>query len=312
NDRAIGRETMSSLAKRYGAKAAVNSGYFVTTGPYSGASAGAYLWNGEVVSNGRNRTVLLLCAEQNGVEKIDTDIVNFEGKITTSKGLSHAVTGVNRPRGANDLIVYRPMLGPTTLTDRDGVEAIVDARGRVVKVEDGAGNTEIPRDGYVISASGAAADWLRSKVSQGSAIQLDLQLKPSRPDTCKATDIVGGGPLLVRNGKAMPSQENLAHEAKRHPRTAAGYTRRGTILFVTVDGRQSSSAGMRIDELAQELVSLGAVEAVNLDGGGSTTMLVNGRIRNSPSDGVERPVSDGLLVLTGGEHRRGFSQSSKH
>ena len=109
---------------------------------------------------------------------------------------------------------------------------------------------------------------------------------------------MGGGPRLVRNGRVAVGQEGFGHAAPRHPRTAVAVTRRGTILFVTVDGRQASSVGMRLGELAEELVAMGAVEAINLDGGGSTTMVVRDRVRNSPSDGAERPVSDGILVFS--------------
>jgi hypothetical protein len=113
----------------------------------------------------------------------------------------------------------------------------------------------------------------------------------------------------VRGGKVQVRPEKFAHQQARHPRTAVAVTARGTLLFVTLDGRQARSKGMRLDELARELVALGATEAVNLDGGGSTTMVVNGVVRNSPADGYERAVSDALLIFSvAGAERLAFLQ----
>ncbi|NWF85385.1 MAG: phosphodiester glycosidase family protein [Bryobacteraceae bacterium] len=115
---------------------------------------------------------------------------------------------------------------------------------------------------------------------------------------CKATDITGAGPSLIKAGKAAPAAEGLAHEIPRHPRTAVARTSEGRYLFVVVDGRQPASAGMTLAELASELSSMGAVEALNLDGGGSTTLVAGGQVRNNPSDGKERPVGDAILVFS--------------
>jgi exopolysaccharide biosynthesis protein len=129
-------------------------------------------------------------------------------------------------------------------------------------------------------------------------VDLDRNPAPAQPSGCQPEDIVGAGPRLVRGGRVEVTEEAFRNAATRHPRTAFAVTRRATLLLVTVDGRQASSIGLRLDELAAELVKLGAVEALNLDGGGSTTMIVRGAIRNSPSDGRERPVGDGILVFS--------------
>jgi exopolysaccharide biosynthesis protein len=85
----------------------------------------------------------------------------------------------------------------------------------------------------------------------------------------------------------------------RHPRTAVGVRAEGSLVFVTVDGRQpKKSVGMTVDELAGLMLELGCVDAINLDGGGSTTMVVKGRVVNNSSDTTgERPVSDALLIF---------------
>lgn len=115
-------------------------------------------------------------------------------------------------------------------------------------------------------------------------------------------DSVGGLPMLVRDGQVVAPNCSTSF-CKRNPRTGVGLRADGTILLVTVDGRQPKySVGMSLVEFANELVRLGAVQAMNLDGGGSTTMVVNGRVINRPSDaGGERGVSTAILVLPGAD-----------
>lgn len=115
---------------------------------------------------------------------------------------------------------------------------------------------------------------------------------------CAPQDIVGGGPRLVTGGRVDLGTDTMGNEGIRAPRTAVALTQRGTYLFVTLDGRQALSAGLRAEEFAAELVALGATRAVALDGGASTTMVVDDTVRNSPSDGAERQVSDAVLVCS--------------
>ncbi len=300
HDRAIGRETVSAMAGRYGATAAVNGGYFLTAGPYAGGSSGVYLANGEVMgapAGKTPRTALVYCAEPGDVERLEFEAVGFAGHVRSSTGGAIAVTGLHRARGPEDLIVYRSAMGERTLTGAAGVEARVDAQGLVLALEDGTGNALIPRDGYVLSGSGAGAEWLRVHAQTGLRIALELELKAA---ACAPADITGGGPRLVRAGRVEVGAEGFAHEKVRHPRTAVAVTVDGKLLFVTLDGRQASSAGMTLRELAEALVELGAKEAMNLDGGGSTTMVTRDVLRNSPSDGAERPVSDAILIYSVG------------
>jgi hypothetical protein len=108
-----------------------------------------------------------------------------------------------------------------------------------------------------------------------------------------------GHPMLVRDGRVVvPPHGPLS--LYRHPRTGVGLTRYGSALFVTVDGRRASAAGMTLREFAIFLRALGAIWAVNLDGGASTTMVVRGKVTNSPSDPFgERPVLYTVLLTVG-------------
>jgi exopolysaccharide biosynthesis protein len=140
-----------------------------------------------------------------------------------------------------------------------------------------------------------------------TAISL-LPAEPNEPNEAaqwnQAGSIVGGGPLLLDEGRRVenPEVESISRVffLSRHPRTGVGIRADGTLLFVTVDGRQPlKSVGMSLPELTDLFVELGAVSALNLDGGGSTAMVVRDRVVNSPSDPTgERPSADAILIFS--------------
>jgi phosphodiester glycosidase len=104
-------------------------------------------------------------------------------------------------------------------------------------------------------------------------------------------------PMLVRDGQTVPSSPGALRE--RHPRTGLGLTEDGSAMFVTVDGRRASAVGMTLQEFAAFMQSMGAVWAINLDGGASTTMVVRGAVANSPSDpNGERRVRTAVVILS--------------
>ncbi len=162
-----------------------------------------------------------------------------------------------------------------------------------------AGGVPIPPGGAVLVARGAQTTFLGAEAPVGSQVTVRLTLTPSWAGIAEA---IGGGPLLVRNGKAVfRANELFATDAlaARAPRTAVGQLEDGRIVLVAVDGRRPGySIGMTSFELALALQHLGAVQASGLDGGGSTTMAFDGSLLNRPSDpGGERSVSDALMLL---------------
>jgi exopolysaccharide biosynthesis protein len=303
-DEAVGLETVSSLATRYGALAAVNSGYFRTTGTYRGDSIGIEVLNGKLLSEPNNMRAAAGLIEKGGTQELIFGQMKFDGQVRGGVRSKHTISGLNRPRADNELIVFTPEFHRTTLTDPNGLELIV-RRGRVVERRDLKGSSAIPADGFVISTSGAARDWALANLRVGARIQLQLNLAPVETEMStqwkQATSIIGGGPQLVKNGQVEIT--NAAEKilpsfvSDRHPRTAIAKLKSGQLLLVTVDGRQAESLGMSLNMLADLLVEFGAVEAINLDGGGSTTMVIRNKLVNKPSDATgERPVSDALLV----------------
>lgn len=125
------------------------------------------------------------------------------------------------------------------------------------------------------------------------------------PDRGRMRTVVGGWPRLIREGKRNAEYADILEGTRpgfssgRHPRTAIGFNRDSTkLIAITVDGRRESDSGMSLVELADALLSLGAYEAMAFDGGGSTTMVVEGNVVNRPSDTKgERPVGSGLLFV---------------
>jgi hypothetical protein len=301
-DEGVGTESVSSMAARHGALAAVNGGYFRTTGLYRGEPAGLLELSGRVLSEPSRKRPGLAVADVARVARAAVVAVDFRAAVVGESGATRAVDGVNRPRGEGELILFTPEFHRTTLTEPGGVEAVV-VEGLVVALFDGEGSREIPANGYVISASGKAGQWLRNEVRAGMRFELKTSVTTT-PDPDFAPEfVIGGGPILVRDGQPAATWDPGTYDAgfleKRHPRTAAGVRADGTVVLVTVDGRHpASSVGMTIPEMSSLMIELGCVEALNLDGGGSTTMVVKGKVVNNPSDvSGERPVSDGLLVF---------------
>ena len=200
-------------------------------------------------------------------------------------------------KGAIDVVV----------TDLPSVVPNADLGGQILEIRRG-GGTAIPQGGAVLQAIGFWADRLRDQSAPGLAITLHLMLKPWWEDV---SDAIGGGPLLVKDGQPVPSAGEAFTSSQLHPRnprTAVGQLADGRILLVAVDGRSGGSAGVRISQLARQLVRLGAVTAMALDAGGSTTMAFDGALLNQPSEGAERPLGDALMLWYYGA----FAREARH
>ena len=141
-DEAVGLETVSSLAARYGALAAVNSGYFRATGTYRGDSVGIEVLNGKLLSESNNVRAAAGLIERDGKQELIFGHIKFAGQIIAGQA-KHAIDGLNRPRVDNELIIFTPEFHRTTLTDQNGLELIV-RRERIVERRDLKGSSPIP------------------------------------------------------------------------------------------------------------------------------------------------------------------------
>lgn len=308
-DAAIGTEKTSSIATRHGAFAAINAGFFrLDNSIFVGDPAGLLMINNSLLSESLNgRTALMIANTTNGTN-VEIARANVNNTLTI-KGKDYNIE-TNRERGKDDIVIYTPMFHRTTLTDSFGTEFVI-LRDRVKQILDLAGNTEIPCDGYVISASGSKRSELSAILKRG--VKLRLSLHHSSPTETiperifgQSEDMVGGIPQLVKDGKAdVTWQEEKSSKSfveTRHPRTAVAKLKDRKFLMITVDGRSESSGGIGLYDLANYLLELGATDAMNLDGGGSTTMFLDGKVVNHPSDKEgERKVSDAILVFPRGK-----------
>jgi exopolysaccharide biosynthesis protein len=305
-DEGVGLETVSSMAARYRAVAAINGGYFRSNGTYRGESLGLLLLEGKLLSEPYNDRAELGLTNAGSTTHVVFGHLKFSGQLSVGQ-TKHAVQGLNRPPSPNELIIFTSEFHRTSLTNPDGIEVVV-RRNRVVTVRDLQGSSEIPPDGYIISAVGSAREWLKNHVRKGVKVVFSWHLESiTRGDDAKwqrAYSILGAGPQLIKEGKVAitDKEEKMAptFRSDRHPRTAIARLESGKLLLLTVDGRQPGiSMGLSLDMLAELLLEFGAVEAINLDGGGSTTMVVHDKVVNRPSDQTgERPVSDAILVFS--------------
>jgi hypothetical protein len=305
-DGALGLETTRSLAARRGAAAAINGGYYRMEGSFRGDSLGVLKIDGRLLSEpdrGRGSVGFWRAA---GRTRAVFGRLGFRGEVAFADGGSLPIDGVNRPAGAREIVALTPELSAATAPSSAGLWVLVED-GRVVARRSAGDPPEIPAGGFVLALGAEAARQHQDRLTVGAFVSLELALPPLLPDADeewrRATSMLGGGPLLLWQGRRM---EDHAAESisrvfflARHPRTAVGVRRDGTLLFLVVDGRRpTTSVGMSLPELTELLLELGAVSALNLDGGGSSTMVVGGETVNHPSDGgFERPNADALLLF---------------
>ena len=214
--------------------------------------------------------------------------------------------------------LYTPRFGATTPHDPSGdstrvaIEAPLTAAGArgdtLLFVRHGAlvftTGSAIPPDGAVLAAHGARAAAVKA-LAEGDTVRVLLSTLPRLLGYGPPRVLVGGWPRLLQDGvivarDAATLEGTISRNAEaRHPRTAIGYAKNSrTLWLVTVDGRSAASVGMTLVELAEVMRTLGAWEALNFDGGGSTTMVIDGTVVNTPTDASgERPVGNALLLV---------------
>jgi hypothetical protein len=214
----------------------------------------------------------------------------------------------------DDLVLFTPAFA-AALPAGAGVQAVLDASGTVVSVGDRGGR--VPAGGSVLQGIGSAADWLAAHAKRGQHVDVSEKVTDTAGHPVRIgprDSIVSAAPTLVKDGRVSidaategtVDPEDLsfgyAWADTRQPRTMAGTDARGRLILVTVDGRRAGgSEGFTLQEAAEFMRFLGAVQALNLDGGGSTAMAVGGTLVNHTSDATgERPVGDTVQVLPGG------------
>lgn len=305
----MGLETVDAIAASHKAVAAVNAGFFNTR---NGDPATVLKIAGQFVSDATlTRGVVIVNSPARGATTLGFDQVGAKQELRFKNGGRDFVVpidGVDTTRAIGKLMLYTPMYNADSDTSPTGTEWVVSGKPlKVTSVRKNAGSTPIPKDGFVLSFGGIdlpkPLERLTAK-TQVSVYTNWVSLNGLSASELEAAEhIVNGAGLLRRKGRPFTAwqAEGLSGPAfteSRHPRTVIGVDDKGFIWLIAIDGRQPDRAvGMNFAELQRLCDRLHITDALNLDGGGSTTMVVNGTIRNKPSDpGGTRAVGDALIV----------------
>ena len=311
----LGLEKTSILAGN--ALAAVNGDFFYHGAPVR--SSGMQVRAGELLEEPRPRSALAI----GGDGALHIDVFDLDAGLVTATGRVLPISHVNRdPRGASDLTYFNHHAQAWMDTVTADVGFVLQAlgssdwsvadtlRARVMQVRRHRWPLKLVPGQWLVAGG---ADFAEEVVTPGDTVQLFRRLPPVKEGLREA---ISGGPRIVRNGKVSIEHEaenlSASFATDRHPRTAVGIDDGGRTLFlVTVDGRQPGySVGMSLAELAEFMSTklalftkarVNAAQALNLDGGGSTTMVVGNQVVNRPSDQTgERTVANALLVTSTG------------
>ena len=288
----LGKETVSTISARENAVLGINASFFEMRGDLAGIPVGMLKIKGAWFGVPRFPRAVLGWKEDG--TRVLVDQLDMEWTALVN-GREVQLSTVNAARTPADTVLYTPAFNSSTLTESGGLEVIVKD-GKVAEVHSN-GNAEIPDNGFVLSYGPEAAGSAGSP-RIGFPVQFSYRFKPVRPEYAGDSEwkemdyLVGGAGLLIWNGEPVGDylveeldQQGRAFDTTQHPRTAVGIDGQGKWLFVVVDGRQpGTSVGMSLEEMTRLMASLGCKYAVNLDGGGSSTMYLNGKVVNSPSN----------------------------
>jgi hypothetical protein len=299
----IGMGTVSDQVKslpraRGQALAAINGDFYEKKEKVEGRPRDLQIRFGEVVTSPAGHDCFWMAPD--GTPHMTNVYSRF--RVVWANGTTNQI-GLNQLREDGCEVLYTSVYGASTRTDA-GVELVLElgtnetwlplrvgrqyaARIREVRKT---GNTELTTDTMVLSLDPSLAANV-PPIQPGATVRIVTE---TLPDLTGVDVAIGGGPALVQNGKPM---EWKGFIKMRHPRTAVGWNREHLFL-VEVDGRQADiSVGMTFPEMASYMAKLGCEQAMNFDGGGSATLWAFGMVKNSPSEGEERPAPNALVLL---------------
>jgi len=300
------KETLSTMVKKEeNVVAAINGDFFYMMNPDS--PLGAIVKDGEMISSPITvHDFATFFINNNGQAFAD----HWKHKIsaTTSSGVSIPISSINK---YTDEYQYIMLIDKNWGTHSPGYNSSLQDMVEVVVIDDTVveirqkqPSIKIPENGYILLASKGKSQWaqadrLRSSVKVGDKITIHKDVDPGLENIKLA---MGGGTILVKDGKVAPFTQNVSGAAQR---TAIGITRdRNQLIFVTIDGRHTSFTGVDGKELANYLIELGSYEAILMDGGGSTTMIKRNqgefdpKVINTLTEGSERRITNGIAVIS--------------
>lgn len=299
-------QNLKTMATNNNCIAAINGDFFAASSG-KGHSMGIAINDNELISSSYNGNLtsdsfatFLLDNKSNPFYEFISNTITLTSKKTKE---SIEVSEINKyPDSYNIPAVYTEAFEEYSIGSKENLEMteVVVKNNKVTEIRINKEAVQIPKNGYVISATGEGAEFLAQNFKVGTRVDLDIETSFNIKNIKFA---ISGGALLIKDGEIPETfSSNITGT---HPRTAIGTSKDGeTLYLVTVDGRQTSSIGMTQQELAEFLVEINVYNAINLDGGGSTTMIAQNlgdnflSTINSPSGGSLRAVINGIGVIS--------------
>ncbi|MFM9872206.1 MAG: phosphodiester glycosidase family protein [Fimbriimonadaceae bacterium] len=299
DDATKGREVLTKTIEANGALAGVNADFF----PWSGDPIGMMIQSGELVSLPfLKRSAFLWGASYSTVGPIETTITFKAGDLLRT------VDGLNEEAKDNAITLFTPIAAAarSTVEGNFALLSVTDKltpngtlKARVELITPDLKTAPVEQGKLILVGTG------NQKLSiAGLPVgqEIEISTRSTGADFSKVVHAIGGGPRLIHGGKLgidlVVEGMSESFSTTMHPRTAVGSTKEGDIWLVVIDGRQSMSRGASLDELAKVMMRLGCTEAINLDGGGSSTLALGTLVLNRPSDkGLERAICNSLLLF---------------
>ncbi len=298
-------ETVSSMANRTGAVAGVNGDFFESES--SGMALGMSVQEGQLIHHPSPSAVLGIGYDN----QVIIGKYSFQGSVTAANGQAYTIRALNGHPVTypNDMVLLTPELGYWEMVANATIVTLQKLDGgayKVTSVEPMKTVTEAPPFGYVklIAQGSGPINYVMQNVQKGDTVNLSYGTSPGSTNLKYA---IGGGPILLKDGQyfADPNPPLPGASSYRGPITGVAVTADGKrMLQLVVDGRTSSSIGLTYVQTANYLKTRGVAHAMLLDGGGSTEMVLRqpgdtkATVANSPSDGWERRVANGLFVYS--------------
>lgn len=276
------KNSVDRIAHNYKSVVAINGGFF---NPRTGHPLGLIKINDEIITGPVFDRVALGIGD--GFFEMDQVKMLSNLKIN---GQDIKIDNINQARMSSAYtLAYNNKWGKwSPVSQSNGIQVVIQDN-KVTAIS--ANQQSIPQNGYVVVG-------LKSKLKNikvGDTAQVDISIDK---EWRNVKHIISGGPFLVKNGEVYvdTKAENLNSIGGKNPRSAIGYTKDGTLVIVAVDGRAKGSAGVSLWTLAKIMKDYGCINAMNLDGGGSTQLYVNKRVVNTPSEKYGRYVSNAIIV----------------
>lgn len=287
------------LAKDYNVAAAINADFFLKKNNEQnrGSSVGFNVIDRNIITTpSKNEKLASLVLDKDN--NLLIDYFKFDGKIILPDGSSEPLKHINKYDSLDNIVLYNSAWGKMSQGSSATLAEAVIENDIVKEIRIDKPPVAIPENGYILAGLTDRTDFFTKKIKAGDKLVIDKKLTPNISPQLA----IGGGTALLAEGKPTAITHDIPG---RHPRSAIGLDKTGRLLYlIAVDGRQSISIGMTLQELQAYLKEYGLYSAINLDGGGSTVLAArvpeNNTIDviNSPSEKPYRPIINAAAIAS--------------